>query len=174
MTAIVDESGLYEKLAAIEHQRWSDWQRYVHGLCARQVDGSLVIPAEQVARWERQINTDYPDLTEDEKNSDREQVDRYWPLISDEESGGVADASGEPKRSYVEVRVTARNDGELAAFIQLCKTIQHLGGVGASRDIRVAVDGDGSGQMWFDFGNTDTEQVAIPDIEEEIVIGIGE
>ena len=76
------ESGLYERLAAIEHERWSDWQRYVHSLCKKQDDGSLVIPAEQVAKWEQQIATLYEELTEAEKDSDREQVDRYWPLVS--------------------------------------------------------------------------------------------
>lgn len=75
----VDE--LYEALAAIEHDRWADWQRYVHFVCTRQDDGSLVIPSDAVARWERQINTPYEALTEREKNSDREQVDRYWPLL---------------------------------------------------------------------------------------------
>jgi hypothetical protein len=34
-----------------------------------------------VARWERQINTQYPDLAADEKESDREQVRKYLPLL---------------------------------------------------------------------------------------------
>lgn len=73
---------LYERLAAIEHERWSHWQKYMHSLCTRQDDGSLVIPANHVKQWERQIATPYEELTEAEKNSDREQVDRYWPLVS--------------------------------------------------------------------------------------------
>lgn len=176
MTApAVEKSGLYEQLAAIEHERWSDWQKYVHGLCEKQDDGSLVIPADQVAKWGRQIATDYDDLTEDEKDSDREQVDRYWPLVSREtEEQPITAAADEPSGSYIEARVTARNDGDLARFIQLCKTIEHLGQVGASRDIRVPVDGDGSADLRFDFGDTDTGQVELPDIDSEIVIGIGE
>lgn len=79
---------LREQLAAIEHQRWSDWQQYMHNLCVRETNPllyghSLVIPAELVARWERQIATPYAELTEAEKASDREQVDRYWPLIAE-------------------------------------------------------------------------------------------
>ncbi|GAA2552397.1 hypothetical protein GCM10010435_23370 [Winogradskya consettensis] len=70
-----------EILAAMEHERWSHWQRYLHSRCARTADGSLVIPAELVARWERQIATPYADLTEPEKDSDREQVMRYLPII---------------------------------------------------------------------------------------------
>jgi hypothetical protein len=73
---------LLEKLAAFEHERWCHWQRYLHNKCARQSDGSLVIPADLAARWEKQIQTRYDDLSESEKESDREQVRRYLPLIA--------------------------------------------------------------------------------------------
>lgn len=81
---MTDESELREQLAHIEHERWADWQRYMHSLCARNPDGSLTIPADRVAHWERQIETPYTDLTEREQDSDREQVDRYWHLIQGE------------------------------------------------------------------------------------------
>ena len=74
--------GLIEKLAAVEHERWSHWQRYVHSKCTRQSDGSLLLPAELVARWEKQIATKYAELDEMEKESDREQVRKYLPLIA--------------------------------------------------------------------------------------------
>lgn len=74
--------GLVEELAALEHERWSHWQRYMHGKGIRQPDGSLVLPVELVAQWERQISTGYADLGDDEKESDREQVRRYLPLIA--------------------------------------------------------------------------------------------
>lgn len=72
---------LRAKLAAIEHERWGDWQRYLHSLCRKDDDGSLTIPAALVERWERQIATPYAALTAREQASDMEQVDRYWPLI---------------------------------------------------------------------------------------------
>lgn len=72
-----------EQLAAIEHERWAHWQQYVHDQCERQDDGSLVIPAELVARWQVQIETPYAELTEREKDSDREQVRRYLPVVVD-------------------------------------------------------------------------------------------
>ncbi|MCA6122109.1 hypothetical protein J6500_09410 [Bradyrhizobium sp. WSM 1704] len=74
-------ASLLEELAALEHQRWSHWQKYVHEKAQRQPDGSLVLPADLVARWERQFRTVYADLTEDEKNSDREQVQNYLPIL---------------------------------------------------------------------------------------------
>jgi hypothetical protein len=62
---------MLEALAAIEHERWSHWQRYMHDKGKLQADGSLLIAAELVQRWERLIATPYPALTEAEKESDR-------------------------------------------------------------------------------------------------------
>lgn len=70
-----------EQLAAIEHERWAHWQRYLHDQCERAPDGSLVIPVELVQRWEAQISTPYAELTPEEQESDRDQVRRYLPVI---------------------------------------------------------------------------------------------
>ena len=78
---MVNDADLVEALAAIEHERWADWQRWMHEQCHRTSGGELVIPAALVERWERQIATPYADLSEREKESDREQVRRYWHLI---------------------------------------------------------------------------------------------
>ena len=77
---------LFEQLADIEHQRWSDWQKYMMLSCFKEkgVIGDnmvLEIPKEQWDNWCKQINTPYKDLSEKEKDSDRDQVMRYWKLI---------------------------------------------------------------------------------------------
>lgn len=72
---------LLEPLAEMEHERWAHWQRYLHSKCSRNDDGSLTIPNELVMRWERQIKTPYHNLTEAEKESDREQVMGYLKFI---------------------------------------------------------------------------------------------
>ena len=79
----IDEilEGLVEDLAAIEHERWAHWQRHVHEHGERMPDGSLLIPANLVQRWERQMALDYALLDDAEKRSDREQVRRYLPRI---------------------------------------------------------------------------------------------
>ena len=74
-------SNLREELAAIEHERWSHWQIYLHGKCEINDDGSLTIPKDLVEQWERQSRTDFKDLEEKEKESDREQVDKYLPIL---------------------------------------------------------------------------------------------
>ena len=72
---------MLDALAAIEHERWSHWQRYMHDKGKVQPDGSLLIPADLVQRWERQIDTPFPSLSEAEKESDRDQVRRYLSTI---------------------------------------------------------------------------------------------
>jgi hypothetical protein len=76
----MDKDVLFEKLAAIEHERWAHWQKYLHSLCKKTPDGELIIPANSVKHWEKQINTSYSDLSEREKDSDRQEVKRYWDL----------------------------------------------------------------------------------------------
>lgn len=76
-----DKAALLEDLAAIEHERWAHWQRFMHEQGQRQPDGSLVLPAELVAKWDRLIDTPYANLTDKEQESDREQVRRYLPII---------------------------------------------------------------------------------------------
>ena len=79
--AVLTKDDLLEQLASIEHERWSHWQQYLHGECSPGANGSLVIPADLVHRWERLISTPYSKLTEKEKESDREQVRKYLPLL---------------------------------------------------------------------------------------------
>lgn len=76
------DTKLFEQLADIEHQRWADWQKYLHSKCTPIMGGDLLIHSEDVEHWERQIKTDYKNLSEKEKDSDREQVMRYWDLIN--------------------------------------------------------------------------------------------
>jgi len=71
---------LIELLADIEHQRWAGWQKYLHSKCVHYAN-TIAIPPELFQRWERQIRTPYFELSKEEKNSDREQVRRYWPHI---------------------------------------------------------------------------------------------
>lgn len=87
MTAI--NTALLETLASIEHERWSHWQRYMHDKGVRNPDGSLTLSPVLVAHWERLIATPYNQLTEQERESDREQVRRYIGVIA--KSFGIDD-----------------------------------------------------------------------------------
>jgi hypothetical protein len=71
--AVIDasESIDLEKMAEIEHIRWSGWQEYLHSKCIKNEDGSLTIPSGYVSNLVRLINTPYEQLTEQEKESDK-------------------------------------------------------------------------------------------------------
>ena len=55
-------SDLIERLAAHEHEQWAHWTRYM-------LDN---LTEENIARWRQQIEMDYQDLSESEKESDRQ------------------------------------------------------------------------------------------------------
>ena len=79
-------NNLIEKLADIEHQRWSDWMEYMFSCAIISGDDNIKIrtlgfPTGQYENWKRQIDTPYLELSEKEKESDREQVRRYLPII---------------------------------------------------------------------------------------------
>lgn len=103
---------LIEKLAGIEHQRWADWQAWCHKQGLRMSDGGILLLPPVVERWERQIATPYADLSEREKESDREQVQRYWPLIEE----------------YIRQRPGVGDDPAAAADPDLCAGRRDSGG----------------------------------------------
>lgn len=72
---------IFEKLAAIEHRRWSRWMSYLFSRGKMHVDGRFTIDAASVLRWSRQKETDYLDLSESEKESDRKEVREYLRVL---------------------------------------------------------------------------------------------
>jgi putative protein kinase ArgK-like GTPase of G3E family len=110
MTAHTPEAELRERLAAIEHERWADWQKWCHEVLRK--SGELTEGADELLeRWDRQIATQYDNLTDTEKQSDREQVDRYWPLLE----AYIAACAKEAERAATEKAVleimSARTEG---------------------------------------------------------------
>jgi hypothetical protein len=69
-----------EKLAKVQHEIWSHWMRYLFSVC-EEANGNLIIPPDKVKRWKRQMITPYQFLTEEEKESDREQADKVLNII---------------------------------------------------------------------------------------------
>lgn len=67
---------LHEKLAETQHEIWASWMKYLFSVSIQNEDGSCMIPADKVIRWKRQIKTPYSELSEQEKDSDREQADK--------------------------------------------------------------------------------------------------
>ena len=64
-------NGKFEELAKLEHEQWS--------LLAEHMMNNMT--PENIAKWKRQIATRYEDLTEEEKEKDREWADRVVSLL---------------------------------------------------------------------------------------------
>lgn len=94
---------LREQLAAIEHERWADWQNHVFEKSLLTKEGDMRIPRGAVQRWQRQIKTPYSNLSDDEKQSDLQEVDRYWPLL--EAALSQAHAAGEREGRIAELEL---------------------------------------------------------------------
>ena len=72
---------IVELLADTEHERWASWQSHLHSKLYEVNDNRIslnphlkILPTELYDRWERQIKTPYSQLTEAEKQSDRNEV----------------------------------------------------------------------------------------------------
>ena len=74
-------SELREKLAAQQHEIWAHWMQYLFSVCTENSDGTYTIPADEVRLWKHQLTTPYVELTEEDKDSDREQADKILRVI---------------------------------------------------------------------------------------------
>lgn len=82
----MSEENLREKLADYAHVAWSGWMKYMFEKSALQPNGDMVVPKWAVDRWKRQANTPYPELSENEKTSDRCEADRILTTMKKEAS----------------------------------------------------------------------------------------
>ncbi len=81
--AIPTHDELREALAALCHEQWTGWMHYLFSKSPTNAIGQRTIPREWVSRWQRQMDTPYAQLSEPEKNSDREEADRVLSLLPD-------------------------------------------------------------------------------------------
>jgi len=79
----MNTSELIERLADKEHEGWSHLMAYLFSVCEKGTDGSVIIPAPLVAHWQSQVATPYAQLTQTEKQSDRNQVAHILPIINE-------------------------------------------------------------------------------------------
>lgn len=81
---------LREALAKYAHDAWSGWMKYLfekgHSETLerpgdKMLERAWIMPQWAVERWTRQMNTEYADLPEEEKKSDREEADRMLAIM---------------------------------------------------------------------------------------------
>ncbi len=79
----MNEQDLIEQLADKEHASWAHWMDYLFSRCPFTEKGDAIIPRELVQSWKRQIATPYAELSEREKQSDRDEVAHILPIIKE-------------------------------------------------------------------------------------------
>ena len=89
---------LREKLAELEHVQWAHWTSFMlevlhnnvgggdDGFCIQCGSPDPEDHAEEchIGRWMRQIETPYSELSEKEKDSDREWADKVLEIVKEE------------------------------------------------------------------------------------------
>ena len=72
-----------ERLAELCHEQWSGWMEYMFSKCdGTALPGYRVIPEWAEKRWTRQLLTPYAELSEEEKDSDRKEAQRFIDLLN--------------------------------------------------------------------------------------------
>ncbi len=80
----MNKQELIEQLADKEHASWARWMEYLFDKCeSDSISGGMFISAELRGRWQRQIETPYAELSEQEKQYDREEVEKILPIIEE-------------------------------------------------------------------------------------------
>lgn len=78
-----EKDSLRERLAEYSHRSWANWMAYLFGKSVMHEDGTVVIPANLVTRWNRQSFCEYRWLPESEKGSDRLEADKILDIVSE-------------------------------------------------------------------------------------------
>ena len=80
MKVDIEPKELLETLSGIQHTIWTRWMKHLFEVCPA-VNGQVIIPKEKVDRWLRQMRTPYEDLSESEKDSDREIAEEVLAVV---------------------------------------------------------------------------------------------
>ena len=72
---------LRTSLAKYSHDSWSGWMQYLFEKSRKNKGGSITIPKDLVERWKRQMNTDFFDLSENERESDYKEANNIMSII---------------------------------------------------------------------------------------------
>ncbi len=88
LSELKSQAKLVEALADYAHEAWSEWMLYLFTKCGAldcltqgTYPDSVTIPQDLVERWWRQINTKYPKLSHNEKQSDRDQAQKIIRVL---------------------------------------------------------------------------------------------
>ena len=102
-----------EELAELCHEQWSGWMKYLFDKCAPPMhhsQGGIIIPPWAVERWKSQMNTPYEKLSDEEKESDRAEADRFIAIFNSYNT-----KQSKEKVNASKVKSTAASSGDSAS-----------------------------------------------------------
>jgi arsenate reductase-like glutaredoxin family protein len=105
-----------EQLAALEHEQWAHWTRYM-------LDN---LTEENIARWRRQIDTPYEELSEKEKESDRKWARKVLDVLHKDEVVAEKIASTNITINVPEIKADDKADVE-KILKELTKRLREVG-----------------------------------------------
>lgn len=70
-----------ERLAEYAHDAWARWMRHLFEKSTQVKGGAVTIPIWAADRWKRQMDTEYDDLPEKEKESDRHEAGKMIAIM---------------------------------------------------------------------------------------------
>jgi hypothetical protein len=85
---------LQERLAALCHEQWSGWMRFLFTQGKKNSDGSFTIWDTKTTRWERQMMSSYDELPGIEQLSDQAEAERILAVL-DEVTEATIDRNAE-------------------------------------------------------------------------------
>ncbi len=74
-------SGLRDDLAAVQHEIWSHWMKYLRSQ-GKYVGDHFLLDGDDMEKWMKQTATPYSELSEKEQRSDREQADKVILVLA--------------------------------------------------------------------------------------------
>jgi len=77
----IGNPNIRELLAEYSHKSWSKWMAYLLSKTLKNENGSVTIPAKLIEYWKTQMETEYKDLTDSERNSDRFEADMILKVL---------------------------------------------------------------------------------------------
>ncbi len=81
LPTVWDDMESREYLAVLAHVMWAGWMRYLFTFGTQHQDGTFTMNADQVERWQRQMQATYHALSGNEQKSDLAEADRMLWLL---------------------------------------------------------------------------------------------
>jgi hypothetical protein len=77
------DNQIRENLAEYAHNAWAYWMQYMFSKMKFNPSRGLIMPAWAVDRWSRQTATEYKNLSEKEKESNRQEADKMIAILGE-------------------------------------------------------------------------------------------